>query len=61
MLYAASIEDEQDLSQCPYYPNYALKDTPVEKLYLGNTEELRELRKRVDPPNVMRLTGGFRL
>jgi hypothetical protein len=43
------------------YPNYALFGTPVESLYGKNTERLRNIKRRVDPFNVMGLTGGFKL
>lgn len=44
----------------PIYPNYAMWDTPLEWMYMENTDKLRSLKQRVDPNNVMQLTGGFR-
>lgn len=51
----------QDLSACPYYPNYAAAATPVDEMYLGNLPVLKALKKRYDPDNVMGLTGGFKI
>jgi len=57
----AAIEEGQDIQHAPKYPNYALYDTPVEEMYgKKNLERLRELKKRVDPENVMGLAGGFK-
>lgn len=44
----------------PVYPNYAVWDTPLEKMYGGNVERLGEIKRRVDPNNTMGLTGGFK-
>lgn len=49
-----------NLSNCPYYPNYSLFDTSLQKIYLGNLPKLKELKKKIDPNNVMGLTGGFK-
>ncbi|KAF9009160.1 FAD-binding domain-containing protein [Hymenopellis radicata] len=43
------------------YPNYALYDVPVERIFGNNLKRLREIKARVDPHDVMALTGGFRL
>ncbi|KAF9038019.1 FAD-binding domain-containing protein [Panaeolus papilionaceus] len=48
-------------SDAPMYPNYAIYDTPLEKLYGGNLPRLRALKGLVDPQNVMGLAGGFKL
>ena len=45
----------------PVYYNLALEGTPVEDIYRENLQQLRELRKAVDPERVMDKTGGFRL
>ncbi|KAJ7621508.1 FAD-binding domain-containing protein [Mycena polygramma] len=43
------------------YPNYALFGTPLERFYGENIDRLREIKGRVDPFDVMSLTGGFKL
>ncbi|KIY62385.1 hypothetical protein CYLTODRAFT_361562, partial [Cylindrobasidium torrendii FP15055 ss-10] len=53
--------DGQDLSNAPLYPNYAIFDTPLEKIYGVNLEKLKEVKARVDPENVMGLAGGFKI
>ena len=57
----AAIEEGQDIQYAPKYPNYAMHDTPLDEMYgEKNLERLRELKKRVDPENVMGLAGGFK-
>jgi len=53
-------QDGQDLTNAPLYPNYAMFDVPLSDMYGENVDKLRSLRRRVDPHNVMGLTGGFR-
>jgi hypothetical protein len=55
-----AIEDGQDIANVPLYPNYAIFGTPLKDMYGANVDKLHLLRKRVDPDNVMGLTGGFR-
>ena len=42
------------------YPNYALDNTPLSKMYGDNVQRLMNIRKSWDPNNVMYLTGGFK-
>ncbi|KAH0837952.1 hypothetical protein J3R83DRAFT_6187 [Lanmaoa asiatica] len=46
--------------QLPLYGNYALADTPLEAMYGVNVERLTNIKKEVDPENVMGLAGGFK-
>lgn len=46
--------------QLPLYGNYALADTPLEAMYGANVEKLKNMKKEVDPENVMGLAGGFK-
>ena len=55
-----AIQDGQDITNAPLYPNNAIFDTPLSDMYGENVEKLRSLRQRVDPHNVMGLAGGFR-
>ncbi|KAF9455883.1 FAD-binding domain-containing protein [Collybia nuda] len=43
------------------YPNYAISGTAVEDFYGKNVDRLRAIKRKVDPLNVMGLTGGFKL
>ncbi|CAF1126040.1 unnamed protein product [Adineta steineri] len=60
-LLQAAIDDGQniDSSKDYLYPNYALSDTPLSKMYGSNVDRLISTRQQVDPKNVMNLTGGF--
>ncbi|KAJ7762660.1 FAD-binding domain-containing protein [Mycena metata] len=51
----------QPVGDAALYPNYALYDTPLERLYGKNLPRLRAIKARVDPHNVMGLAGGFKL
>jgi Berberine and berberine like len=57
---AAGIKDGQDLTNKAPYVNYALFGTPLERMYGGHLERLREIRQRYDPEDVMRLAGGWK-
>ncbi|KIJ99511.1 hypothetical protein K443DRAFT_102120 [Laccaria amethystina LaAM-08-1] len=41
-------------------PNFALGDTPLELLYGENVPKLRRIARKVDPEDIMGLTGGFK-
>jgi len=44
------------------YPNYAMSGTPLERLYgVEGLKRLRKVAKRVDPGQVMTLTGGWKV
>ncbi|KAK7050807.1 hypothetical protein VNI00_004918 [Paramarasmius palmivorus] len=57
---ARAIAEEQSFADDIIYNNYAPADTPLELLYGDNLERLREIKRRVDPQNVMGLAGGFK-
>jgi len=57
----AGIKDGQDLKDAVPYTNYVLYGTPLERMYGGNVERLREIKKKYDPFHVMDLAGGFKL
>jgi hypothetical protein len=56
----AALADGQDVSHAAKYVNYALFGTPLEDIYGGNLERLREIRAAIDPKDVMGLTGGWK-
>ncbi|KAK7028824.1 hypothetical protein VNI00_014837, partial [Paramarasmius palmivorus] len=60
-IHARAIEEGQSFTGDILYNNYAPADTPLELLYGGNLERLREIKRRVDPQNVMELAGGFKI
>ena len=60
-LVEAGIRDGQDLKNAAPYVNYALFGTPLERMYGGHLDRLREIRKKYDPDDIMRLAGGWKL
>lgn len=56
----AGIKDGQDLENSAPYVNYALFETPLEKMYGGHLARLRKIREEYDPEGVMRLAGGWK-
>ncbi|KAF5385518.1 hypothetical protein D9757_005411 [Collybiopsis confluens] len=57
----ALAEGQAGVDTAPVYPNYAVYDTPLERLYGDNLPKMRCIKARVDPHNVMGLAGGFKL
>ncbi|KAF7327044.1 FAD-binding PCMH-type domain-containing protein [Mycena kentingensis (nom. inval.)] len=57
----AIAEGQVGVDTAVVYPNYALFDTPLERIYGGNLGRLRGIKRRVDPEGVMGLAGGFKL
>ncbi|KAF9017798.1 FAD-binding domain-containing protein [Hymenopellis radicata] len=54
-------EGQQDIVGAALYPNYAIFDTPVERIYGSNLDLMRKVKAAVDPDNVMGLAGGFKV
>ena len=52
-----AIAEGQDIANAPLYPNYAIFGTPLKAMYGDNVDRLKLLRQRVDPLDVMGLTG----
>jgi hypothetical protein len=57
---AVALADGQNVSHAAKYVNYALFGTPLEDIYGGNLERLREIRAAIDLKDVMGLTGGWK-
>ncbi|KAJ7027701.1 FAD-binding domain-containing protein [Mycena alexandri] len=55
-----AVHTGQAVSQAPLYTNYALADTPLERMYGDHLPRLRTIKAQVDPHNVMGLAGGFK-
>ncbi|KAJ7250738.1 FAD-binding domain-containing protein [Mycena rebaudengoi] len=55
-----AVREGQAIAQAPLYTNYALYDTPLERIYGNNIPRLRAIKASVDPANVMGLAGGFK-
>jgi hypothetical protein len=57
---AVALADGQNVSQAAKYPNYAIFGTPLEDIYGGKVERLRDIREAIDPEDVMGLAGGWK-
>ena len=55
-----ALADGQNVSHAAKYVNYALFGTPLEDMYGGNVERLRNIRTAIDPNDIMGLTGGWK-
>ncbi|KAK7041486.1 hypothetical protein VNI00_009354 [Paramarasmius palmivorus] len=58
---AALADGQAGVDTAALYPGYAIFDTPPERIWGGNLERLRKVKKRVDPKDVMGLTGGYKV
>ncbi|KAH9925023.1 FAD-binding domain-containing protein [Epithele typhae] len=57
----AVVEAEgQDIAGAALYGNYAMFDTPLERLYGDNIAKLQAIRATYDPNGVMALAGGWK-
>ncbi|TEB23056.1 FAD-binding domain-containing protein [Coprinellus micaceus] len=54
-------EGYEGVTTAPVYSNYALWDAPAERLYGSNLPKLQEIKRKVDPEDVMGLAGGFKI
>lgn len=57
---AAANANGQNVGDAALYPNYALSDTPIERMYGSNLPRLKEIKALYDPENVMALAGGWK-
>lgn len=58
---AARADGQFNVGDRPLYPNYAMQDVELERIYGANLPRLKALKARVDPENVMGLAGGFKI
>jgi hypothetical protein len=56
-----SITEGQTNANDVLYSNYALSGTPPEKVFGASLPLLKTLKARVDPKDIMSLTGGFKV
>lgn len=54
-------EGYKGVLSAPLYSNYALWDTPLDRIYGSNLSRLQEIKRKVDPEDVMGLAGGFKI
>ena len=59
-IHAVALTDRQNVSHAAVYVNYALPGTPLEDIYGGNVERLRQIKAAIDPEDVMGLAGGWK-
>ncbi|KXN82296.1 Bifunctional solanapyrone synthase [Leucoagaricus sp. SymC.cos] len=59
-LYSLAIAEGQTIDEASVYGNYAIFDTPPERIYGDNLPMLQALKKLHDPDNIMGLAGGFK-
>jgi|SRR6266436_1766729 len=57
---AVALADGQNVSHAAKYENLALFGTPLEDMYGGNVERLRQIKAAIDPKDVMGLAGGWK-
>lgn len=55
-----ALADGQDIANASLYGNYAVFDTPLEKILGQNIANLTNLQKQIDPNGVMALAGGWK-
>ncbi|KAH9930868.1 FAD-binding domain-containing protein [Fomitopsis serialis] len=55
-----AVSQGQDVADVSLYPNYAIWNTTVERLYGGNLARLQSIKAEYDPNNVMALAGGWK-
>ncbi|ESK82228.1 putative fad dependent oxidoreductase [Moniliophthora roreri MCA 2997] len=58
---ARAIEEGQSFPDDILYNNYAPANTPLKLIYGDNLGRLREIKRHIDPENVMGLAGGFKI
>ncbi|KAH9842438.1 FAD dependent oxidoreductase [Rhodofomes roseus] len=55
-----AVSQGQDVADVSLYPNYAIWNTTVERIYGGNLARLQSIKAEYDPNNVMALAGGWK-
>lgn len=55
-----AVSGGQDVGNVSLYPNYAIYDASIPRMYGDNLLALQTIKAQVDPENVMGLTGGWK-
>ncbi len=55
-----AVSEGQDVADAALYGNYAIFDTPLERVVGSNLDRLKGLKAQYDPGNVMGLAGGWK-
>lgn len=55
-----AVSENQDVGDAPLYPNYAIYDTTLSRLYGDNLSRLQSIKAQYDPDNIMGLAGGWK-
>lgn len=56
-----AVSEGQDVANAPMYGNYAIYDTPLERIFGDNLPKLKAIKAQYDPDNVMALAGGWKI
>ena len=59
-LTAVAVGEGQDVADATLYGNYAIFDTPLERVFGSNVDALKALKAKYDPEGVMALAGGWK-
>ncbi|EPS98357.1 hypothetical protein FOMPIDRAFT_83615 [Fomitopsis schrenkii] len=54
------VSQGQPVADLTLYPNYAIRNATVERLYQGNLPRLQSIKTQYDPNNVMARAGGWK-
>ena len=54
------MSEGQDVADATLYGNYAIFDTPLERIFGDNVDALKALKAKYDPEGVMALAGGWK-
>ena len=55
-----AVNEGQDIASAPLYGNYAMFDTPLDRVFGDNLARLQALKAQYDPSNLMGLAGGWK-
>lgn len=56
-----AVNEGQDIASAPLYGNYAMFDTPLDRVFGDNLARLQSLKAQYDPSNLMGLAGGWKV
>ncbi|RPD60650.1 FAD-binding domain-containing protein [Lentinus tigrinus ALCF2SS1-7] len=56
-----AVSEGQDIADAPLYGNYAIFDTPLDRVFGDNLDRLKSVKAQYDPSNIMGLAGGWKV